>query len=341
MAEYERKLQDYKNGHGISGQVVTSGDVVQRLEIDNDPGIQLSVSNLNNIRAEYFADKKFNGVDSVGSGRHLELLDNSKQGSATLTFTNTSRLSYMGRKISKVVEQITLIPNNPDKSKGNARVNVAANLYWGYDLAEGIEKVTWSFYDENGRIINFTPNTAYLSVASLNNYTNNLGAYSIETTTVDSGGKALSLYGSSVTSHGNSLYSNKANSYNDSGIQICGVKPGETGSIDTGFRLNPSAVTNTNIPQGWDRTGSPLRYYGSGLISLEGPALTMTIEAKNTGLPNNAKWRDVMWWNAATLIPQTPGPQKPKPKSSSIHYHYDTPSTFSLLYFRLLVNNNL
>ena len=324
MAEYERKLQDYKNGHGISGQVVTSGDVVQRLEIDNDPGIQLSVSNLNNIRAEYFADKKFNGVDSVGSGRHLELLDNSKQGSATLTFTNTSRLSYMGRKISKVVEQITLIPNNPDKSKGNARVNVAANLYWGYDLAEGIEKVTWSFYDENGRIINFTPNTAYLSVASLNNYANNLGAYSIETTTVDSGGKALSLYGSSVTSHGNSLYSNKANSYNDSGIQICGVKPGETGSIDTGFRLNPSAVTNTNIPQGWDRTGSPLRYYGSGLISLEGPALTMTIEAKNTGLPNNAKWRDVMWWNAATLIPQTPGPQKPKPKSSSIHYHYDT-----------------
>ena len=127
MAEYERKLQDYKNGHGISGQVVTSGDVVQRLEIDNDPGIQLSVSNLNNIRAEYFADKKFNGVDSVGSGRHLELLDNSKQGSATLTFTNTSRLSYMGRKISKVVEQITLINCVPEATSV-CTVQITCNL---------------------------------------------------------------------------------------------------------------------------------------------------------------------------------------------------------------------
>ena len=38
-------------------------------------------------------------------------------------------------------------------------------------------------------------------------------------------------------------------------------------------------------------------------------------------------------------IPQsTPAPSR---KTSSVHYHYDTPSTFSLLYFRLLVNNNL
>ena len=31
----------------------------------------------------------------------------------------------------------------------------------------------------------------------------------------------------------------------------------------------------------------------------------------------------------------------PVRKTSSVNYHYDTPSTFSLLYFRLLVNNNL
>ena len=62
MAEYERKLQDYKNGHGISGQVVTSGDVVQRLEIDNDPGMQVVASNLNNIKASYINDEKLANV---------------------------------------------------------------------------------------------------------------------------------------------------------------------------------------------------------------------------------------------------------------------------------------
>lgn len=319
MAEYKRKLQDYKNGHGISGQVVTSGDVVQRLEIDNDPGMQVVASNLNNVKASYIDDEKFNGIDSVGKCIHLETIDQNKPGSATLTFTNASNLSYMGKKITKVVQQISLIPNSDRRPSFDA----AANMYWGYNTWNNKTITNWRFYYADGTGVSFTPNTAYLSVASLNNYTNNLGAYSIETTTVDSGGKALSLYGSSVTSHGNLLYSNNANSYNDRGIQICGVKPGEAGSIDTGFRFNSSAITNTDIPQGWDRTGSPLRYYGSGLISLEGPALTMTIEAKNTGIPNNAKWRDGMWWNVATLIPQTPGPQKPEPKSSSINFHYD------------------
>lgn len=319
MAEYERKLQDYKNGHGISGQVVTSGDVVQRLEIDNDPGMQVVASNLNNIKASYINDEKFNGIDSVGKCVHLETIDQNKPGSATLTFTNASNLSYMGKKITKVVQQISLIPNSDARPSFDA----AANMYWGYNTWNNKTITSWRFYYADGSEVFFTPDTAYLSVASLNNYSNNLSAYSIESTTIDNGGTALSLLGSSVTAHGNSLYSNNANSYNTQGIQICGVKPGEQGTVDTVFKLNSSVTTNSDIPQGWDRTGSPERYYGSGLISLNGNNISMTIEALNTNMPSNGHWRNGLWWNVATLIPQTPGPQKPKPKSSSIHYHYD------------------
>lgn len=292
------------------------------------------------MKSQYFADKKFNGIDSVGSGYTLSLIDESKPGTATLTFTNASHLTYKGQKISKVVEKITLTPNNANNTSHYESVDVASNLYWGYTLWQGKLTTDWQFYNDKGELINFDPNTAFLSVASLNNYANNLGGYSIETTTVNSGGKALSLYGSSVTAHGNSLYSNNPNSYNNKGIQICGVKPGETGSVDTSFRLNPSATTNTDIPQGWDRTGSSKRYYGSGLISLEGNHISMTIEAKNTGIPNGAHYRDTLWWNAATLIPQTPGPVTPKPKTSSVHYNYDTMwNPFLLLNAPLYISN--
>lgn len=327
-AEYERKLQDYKNGHGISGQVVTSGDVVQRLEIDNDPGMQVVATNLNNIKASYIDDEKFNGIDSVGKCVHLETIDQSKPGSASLTFTNASNLSYMGKKITKVVEQISLIPNSDARPSFDA----AANMYWGYNTWNNKTITSWRFYYVDGSEVFFTPNTAYLSVASLNNYSNNLSAYSIESTTIDNGGTALSLLGSSVTAHGNSLYSNNANSYNTQGIQICGVKSGEQGAVDTGFKLNSSVATNSDIPQGWDRTGSPERYYGSGLISLNGNDISMIIEALNTNMPSNGHWRNGMWWNVATLIPKTPGPQTPKvPKTSNAHFHYDTKSVKILM----------
>lgn len=192
--------------------------------------------------------------------------------------------------------------------------------FW-YMYSTGVT-VTDQYFDENGNPVNLGDD-AWLAVTSLNNSGHNDAKTEIssnthiEKATPISGGTAYGLLGSSITNNGGSLYS----------VQ------------------NNSDGTGLNDGKNWDQANNTNRYYGTGLIKLNGSQNTIRFSTENSDSPTiHPAYR--VWATTTTIVPETPGPKYkgPKPpqlKTSNVHYHYDTPSTFSLLYFRLLVNNNL
>lgn len=253
-------------------------------------------------------DITFNGADRMGDGYRVDSIDATKPATFTVTYNNLSKITYNDRKITKIVYDVTLTPNN------NQSYNfmVANDFVYGLALNNDVVNLKLKMYYDNGELVDFSDGNAYLSVNSLNNYTNNLKEYSIETTRVNSGGKALALRGSSVTVHdGTTLYSDKANTYTTDGHYAA---TSDTANKES-FELNPNSVTDTNIPIGWDTTGSSYRYYGAGLVKLTGSVLDLDIYAANTGIPAGTAWRNGQWYNTSTIIPVTP--------TTQISYHYN------------------
>ena len=238
-----------------------------------------------------------------------------EHGTFTVTYNNLSKITYNDRKITKIVYEVTLTPNN------NQSYNfmVLNDFAYGLALNNDVANLKMRMYYDNGELVDFSDGNAYLSVNSLNNYTNNLKEYSIETTRVNSGGKALALRGSSVTVHnGNYLYADKANSFTTDGHYAATRDE----DWNRGFTNNPYATTDSNIPEGWDLQDSSYRYYGSGLIKLSGTELNIDVIASDNGIPTrvpgysgNISWRSGMWYNTSTIIPVTP--------TTQIDYHYN------------------
>src|SRR5699024_3483460 len=162
-----------------------------------------------------------------------------------------------------------------------------------------------------------------------------------ERTTVIASGKAIDLYDSSVSLHNeNELYSDKANTLDTTGRDIAAggydSKPWQPW-VDSMFS-NQKDITNPNIPDKWDTADSPYRYYGAGLIALNGSDLTIKVDIKRDDAPKEVThlW-DNQWFNIGTVIPETPGSVTPpeihynhtnvaleKPTPTEVTYHYDT-----------------
>lgn len=276
------------------------------------PNAHLEVTDISNPRARINRHNvSFNGVDDFGPGFDFYIPEGERTNpiSFTITWTNLSGAMYQGKPITKIVSHFAI--ENIEDYDG-IWFQAADNPYYGFSFGGKLTR-TMSFYYADGAKVNFAPGTAYLAVASLNNYTNNLKDYSIESDTVLAGGTAKSLYKSSVTAHGNSLYADLANSLDNDGRYLA------TGSREVGDResweLNPAAHTDNNIVFDWDKMDSPNRYYGAGLIELNGDTLKDLIWAKNDGIPQGAKHRGYMWYNQSTIIPSSP--------STSVSYHYN------------------
>lgn len=275
------------------------------------PNAHLEVSDVNNSNAKFniMPNVVFNGTDSLGTGVDLFLPKDHRQDSVsfTLTWTNLSGAMYQGKPITKIVSHFSL-----ENIKGYDKVwfQAADNPYYGYSFGGKLTR-TMSFYYADGAKVNFTPGTAYLAVASLNNYANLRNDYGIESDTVLSGGTAKGLYKSSVAAHGNSLYANLPNSVNSDGYSYATKyeRPDERLGFDS------TVKSETNIPLGWDSRDSKDRYYGAGLIELNGDTLTDVIWAKTDGIRNGDKIRGFMWYNQSTVIPPSP--------STTVSYHYN------------------
>lgn len=292
--------------------------MIQKLVIDHDSGSTATATNLVNATISEMKDVMFNGADNMGDGYEVKPIDTTKPATFTVTYDNLSKITYNGRKITKVTYDVTLTPNSDSSEDYNFMF--LNDFAYGLALNRDVVNLKMKMYYDNGELVDFSAGNAYLSVNSLNNYTNNLKAYSIETVRVNSGGQALALRGSSVTVHnGNTLYSDKANSFTTDGHYAA---TNDSANNDP-FELNPNSVTDSNIPEGWDTTGSASRYYGAGLIKLTGTVLDFDLYAANTGIPDGTWWRNGLWYNTSTIIPVTP--------TTEIHYHYNVSSVITSL----------
>ena len=308
-----KAIDAQKQNNSANGQVVDSSTVIQKLVVDHDSGSTVSVINVVNGTVSELKDAMLNGADHMGDGYRIDSIDRTKPATFTVTYSNLSKITYNGRKITKVTYDVTLTPHYD--GDGGYNFGVLNDFAYGLYLNRDIANLKMKMYYDDGELVDFSAGNAYLSVNSLNNYTNNLKEYSIETVRVNSGGQALALRGSSVTVHnGNTLYSDKANTWTTDGHYAAT----DDSANKESFELNPNSVTDNNIPEGWDTTNSTNRYYGAGLVKLTGTVLDFDLYAANTGIPEGTYWRNGLWYNTSTIIPVTP--------TTEIHYHYNVSS---------------
>lgn len=234
------------------------------------------------------------------------------------TYTNVN-WSYNGQKIAKVVATFSnwqALPQSASYQKSPYPFiylyNDPTDTFWNNNAA-GLD-VTYQLYDANGNLINLD-NNAYVTVLSLNNsgivnndtgnpnpQSDTTGDYRhVESATLLSNGKAISLKNSSVNvENGKTLVSNIQNNYD----------PGLSPKVS-----DPKYPGNFNQPA-WDITGSNQAYWGAGVFQVSGDSISI-----HQGLSEGAKnCNNTDWFQLTTTIPETPqGPQAP-----TVHVHHDT-----------------
>lgn len=166
-------------------------------------------------------------------------------------------------------------------------------------------KVDYQFYGQDGKLINFDRNTAYLAFGSLNSGYYGADHARTEGVNVFKGGEAVALLGSGIAKHGNYLFANDTLRG-----KLDYVKVNNDGSY---------TILDKNSGSNWDNQG-PYRYFGTGLDNISGN--TIGVEYVTTRDLNGTDKTDT-WATMSTIIPATPGPQMPKPKYTQTNYHYD------------------
>ena len=118
-------------------------------------------------------------------------------------------------------------------------------------------------------------------------------------------GEAVALLGSGITKHGNYLYA-------DDSLRgkLDYVHVNDDGSYSVGDFND----------QNWDHQNQ-YRYFGTGLDNLSGKIVS--VEYVTTRDLGGTDTTDT-WATMSTVIPSTPGPQKPVRKTSEAHYRYNT-----------------
>ena len=322
---------------GNNSNVVSSNQIIQDLKSGTQSDVTMTYSNVHNLTVDMV--DTHNPNDMMGLHRlRGELynknpykvgnttrpaVDHGTHASLDVTFSNLKNWSYKGRAITKITYHIelskNLAANCTNDFSDEQCIDISSDPTRGFSLYGLTANVTAKFFYQDGSPVNFENGTAYFAVGSLNNYQNilygllpngrknNSDGYSIEYTKVNSGGKAVGLYGSSVSALDNGyLYSVKPNSI-----------------LNSDATKQHSAVLNPSVPAysgksatSWDYSGSKEQYYGAGLIRLSGTSLNFDAGTMFPNIPANATARNYQWWNATTLIYPTP--------NKTIHYHYNT-----------------
>lgn len=296
--------------------MVSSQTIIQSLVTGTQHDSKLEVTNLNNAKQSLIANE----------GEHLgqnviQVSPITDKGNIQFTaiYTNLKDWSYQGKPITKLKYDIRLKANYLSGYE-NASDKYGFNIQLSQDPTKGFNLNGYSMeYDitmfyADGTPVNFGEGDAYITAGSLNNYTNmtgwqkgDLGAvditdpnapgsykaewhgYSIETATPLSGGKALTLVGSTVSNHGGTLYANEPNTY--------------------------KTILGGNVDGSWDENGSGKQYLGAGLIRLSGEKTTLRFNTISDGIKPGYVYRNYMWGNLTAVIPETP--------ATNINYHYN------------------
>ena len=221
----------------------------------------------------------------------------------SVTYDNILNSTYEDKKIGKVKIDYTL--NSSTNAEGSALVELfhdpTKTIFIGAQTSNAgrNDKISVTmqivFYDENGNAIDLSGNKAIMSLSSLNHWTKEYGDHVEKVNLGDN--EFVQIPGSSVSLHGNEIYSAKDNQYKDNGATF-------NGDGDDGW----DAVNADGIPR------SATAYYGAGAMTYKGEAFTFTVGGNDQHLPTT------IWFatNSAIAVPKDPGAEPTPPVEPSV-----------------------
>ena len=309
-AKFEQELAEYRKEHsGANPDGVSTAEIVQALELGREPQAKVSVSQLKGTAGRIDT----NMTQNTDSTSYEYYITPGATGVVLVaTYTNLQHSYYTddnGNKhnIAKIVRTFSDLTKQNWISSWDYLKNPEnnANPYlWIYDdptdgfwyyYASGVT-VTDQYFDEYGNPVNLNDD-AWLAVTSLNNIGGTADQIAnnahVEQVTPLSGGQSYALLGSSVTNHNGTLYAD----------------------------LNNTSGTGMNDGH-WDSKGSE-EYYGAGLVKLSSGTTSLRFTTHRDPTFTGATPSNV-WATTTTILPVTPGPDKPSvPRYSTVHYHND------------------
>ena len=250
-------------------------------------------------------DKWFDGGVSRDNYKHTVIVNAHNRGNLTgdiieVTYTNLSRSSYRGKKISKIIATFSNVTQE-NLSPYGISFAIYSNPYYGFWYWQSSKiTVNYKFYDENNHLISFdNADNSWITIGSLNS-----GNGRYESAKLNSSGRVYGFKDSSVTIHnGNTLYSDKAN---DIGSRI-----------GDNWQTTYSSDVTSNYPWGtnsWDKgLDDPHAYYGAGIFKVNGNGLNVTYGTKRAVFVNPGTWATI-----STTIPKSSSGIIPP----TIHYHH-------------------
>ncbi|MCR4913482.1 MAG: LPXTG cell wall anchor domain-containing protein [Lactobacillus sp.] len=321
IQQYKQKLDEYQKT--LNSDQINPDLIRQELILGSEKDAELSYKLLSkDVDASY--DKWFGGGISRDNYKHTVEVDAHNKGNLTgdiieVTYTNLSRSSYRGKKISKIIATFSNVTQD-NLSPYSISFAIYSNPYYGFWYWQSSEiTVNYKFYDENNHLISFdNADNSWITIGSLNS-----GKGRYESAKLNSSGRTYGFKDSSVTVHnGNTIYSDKAN---DSGSKI-----GDS------WQTTYSADVTSNYPWGtndWDKgLADPHAYYGAGVFKVNGSNLNITYGTKRAVFVNPGTWATI-----STTIPKSSSGIVPptlhyhhtnvaleKPTPTEVTYHYDT-----------------
>ena len=306
MSSYNSALSAWKTAHNENVNVngLDTTTVTQAFNLASDTNATLNVESLNpNVKVVHLDgdgwDKNQNASLIYTAGDWAKVPINGPI--ARATWTNLHGSFYDNTPISRMVITFSdSLPTgnlvHPSGVSKDAFLNIWKNptqqLFHSTEITAKYE-----FYDQNGKLIDFNNDNAWMSVGSLNTDQNQNSQHVSEVGQVSeavkliSGGQSYAIRGSSISKHPDGwLYTNYDN------------------FMGTGL----------NNGKNWDQTDSPNAYYGACVFKLEGPSLTLRYGLKESvpgWIKRNAQniYLNQAWATAVTTIPVTPGPKHPVP----------------------------
>ena len=220
-----------------------------------------------------------------------------------VTYENIVNSSYNKQKISKVVTTYKL--NSSTNKDGTAIVELfhdpTKTIFIGAQTSNTgrNDKISVTmqitFFDENGKAIDLSDNRSIMSLSSLNHWTADYGDH-VEKVELGNN-EFIQIPGSSISLHGNEIYSINDNQYKKNGATF-------DGDGDDGW----DAVNADGDPR------SATAYYGAGAMTYKGEPFTFTVGGNDQGLPT------AIWFatNSTVAVPENPGEEPKKPSEPNL-----------------------
>ena len=332
MSNYDKVANNNFNPNGLN-----PAQVKNYLTLGAEPDAQVSYKVLNNdvtvsnqpidTSASSSNHGNWEGLDSkyevkVSANNHNVPMNTPL---VTVTYTNLHNSFYNNQGISKIVRTFSFAGGC--NGTGNPGIDIYDDPSEGINFGSvnGVD-VTTTFYDANGNVININADhPAYMAVTSLNDWWGTK-------TDNDNGGNAIE---NSQGDHAKHVeYAEALNGCSAEALQ------GSPVSVHNGNTLYSDITNGNTLPDGtvWDKSHSPLQFYGSGIIKITSSTSTIRYGVylgKQEAASGSGEWA-----TSTTNLPATPPvmPQDvanpPKLQHATVTVHEDSiqPETITVHY---------